>query len=206
MVRGGATRICFVIAPGKSDILEYFGGEVDGVPVCYAVQPQAAGLCDAVFRAAPIVPADERVVIGLPDTVWFPEDGLAALPDDTLSFLLFPVAKPELFDAVVTDGGGWVQRGPGEARRRTIAMDLGRDQDAGRRLPPSARPVARARSPGRVPRARWSTRTWRTADGRSACSAGEAYVDVGTLNGYREATRLLATLSAAREARRTAHA
>ena len=46
------------------------------------------------------------------------------------------------------------------------------------------------------------------ADGGRALGvqAGEAYVDVGTLNGYREATRLLATLSAAREARRTAHA
>ncbi len=26
MVIGGASRICFVIAPGKSDILEYYGG------------------------------------------------------------------------------------------------------------------------------------------------------------------------------------
>src|SRR3954462_8885591 len=110
MVIGGATRICFVIAPGKSDILEYFGGEVSGVPVCYAVQPHAAGLCDAVFRAVPIVPPDDAVVIGLPDTVWFPDDALAALPDDELSFLLFPVAQPELFDAVVTDAAGWVQQ------------------------------------------------------------------------------------------------
>src|SRR4051812_50167603 len=26
LVLGGATRICFVISPGKSDILEYYGG------------------------------------------------------------------------------------------------------------------------------------------------------------------------------------
>jgi UTP-glucose-1-phosphate uridylyltransferase len=26
MIRAGADRICFVIAPGKSDILEYYGG------------------------------------------------------------------------------------------------------------------------------------------------------------------------------------
>jgi hypothetical protein len=46
------------------------------------------------------------------------------------------------------------------------------------------------------------------ADGGRALGvqAGEAYVDVGTLNGYREATRLLATLSAPREAGRTTHA
>src|SRR5215211_7947506 len=55
MVRGGATKICFVIAPGKSDILQYFSGQVDDVPICYAVQPQADGLCDAVFRAAPLI-------------------------------------------------------------------------------------------------------------------------------------------------------
>ncbi len=46
---------------------------------------------------------DEQVLIGLPDTVWFPEDGLCALEDDQLSFLLFPVEHPERFDAVITD-------------------------------------------------------------------------------------------------------
>jgi hypothetical protein len=34
------------------------------------------------------------VLVGLPDTIWFPEDGLRALPDDRLSFLLFPVKNP----------------------------------------------------------------------------------------------------------------
>src|ERR671919_790966 len=41
---------------------------------------------------------------GKPDTVWFPETGLAALPNDVLSFLLFPVERPEFFDAVVLEG------------------------------------------------------------------------------------------------------
>ena len=26
MIRGGADKICFVISPGKSDIMEYYGG------------------------------------------------------------------------------------------------------------------------------------------------------------------------------------
>ena len=205
MVRGGATCICFVIAPGKSDILEYFGGEVEGVPVCYAVQPQAAGLCDAVFRAAPIVPADEGVMIGLPDTVWFPEDGLAALPNDTLSFLLFPVAKPELFDAVVTDGVGWVQEVQVkrvDARSRWIWGAIKMPGVAFHHL----RDLWLARD--RQDEYLGTLVNAYLADGGRALGvqAGEAYVDVGTLNGYREATRLLATLSAAREARRTAHA
>jgi dTDP-glucose pyrophosphorylase len=108
-VRGGATKICFVIAPGKSDILQYFGGEIEGTPVCYAVQPQAEGLCDAVFRAAPLVSPGEGVVLGLPDTVWFPGDALARLPADRFALLLFPVEQPALFGAVVTREDGSVR-------------------------------------------------------------------------------------------------
>ena len=109
MILAGATRLCFVISPGKSDILEYYGASFGGVPIVYVVQPAPAGLCDALFCAAPLVGAEE-VLLGLPDTVWLPENGLALLPKDTLAFLLFPVAKPQFFDAVVIDGNGAVER------------------------------------------------------------------------------------------------
>src|SRR5262245_29892950 len=108
MIRAGATKLCFVISPGKSDILEYYSDACEPARVCYTVQPQASGLCDAIFRALPFISRREQVMIGLPDTIWFPEDGLSALPDDRLSFLLFPVEHPELFDAVVTDDDGCV--------------------------------------------------------------------------------------------------
>jgi dTDP-glucose pyrophosphorylase len=102
LMRGGATKICFVIAPGKSDILEYYGGNIGDVNLAFVVQPQPAGLCDAVFHALPLIPQDESVLIGLPDTVWFPQDALRHLPSDALSLLLFPVENPRFFDAVVT--------------------------------------------------------------------------------------------------------
>ena len=38
MILGGARKICFVISPGKSDILEYYGGGVGPADFCYAVQ------------------------------------------------------------------------------------------------------------------------------------------------------------------------
>src|SRR3954463_15169845 len=103
MIRAGARKICFVISPGKSDILEYYSKREDEVDYAYVVQPKPAGLCDAIFHATPLIESDEQVLIGLPDTIWFPEDGLARLPDGSLSFLLFPVEHPELFDAVVCD-------------------------------------------------------------------------------------------------------
>src|SRR5690606_33422664 len=108
MLRAGATKICFVISRGKSDILEYYGGKVGEADLCYVVQPEPAGLCDAVFRAAPLVHPDEPVLIGLPDTIWFPENALAELAGDEFSLLLFPVARPELFDAVVLNPNGMV--------------------------------------------------------------------------------------------------
>src|SRR3954466_1335017 len=59
MIQGGAEKICFVIAPGKSDILEYYGSQIGRAELCYVVQPRPAGLCDALFRAIPLVHPEE---------------------------------------------------------------------------------------------------------------------------------------------------
>ncbi len=110
MLRAGADRICFVISPGKSDILQYYGARIEGAAIVYVVQPEARGLCDAIFCALPLIGPEESVLVGLPDTVWLPEDGLAALPNDKLAFLTFPVARPEFFDAVATDRDGRIRQ------------------------------------------------------------------------------------------------
>jgi dTDP-glucose pyrophosphorylase len=190
MLRAGADKLCFVISPGKSDILEYYGAGVGSADVCYVIQPEAGGLCDALFRARPFVDPEEPVLIGLPDTIWFPEEGLRALPEDALSFLLFPVDRPEFFDAVVTDEAGRVkeiQVKQFDARSNWIWGAF--------------------KMPGRVfheLHALWIEREKRDeyigtlvnaylARGGVAWGvrAGQAYVDVGTLNGYREAIKLL---------------
>src|SRR4051812_16599298 len=190
MVRGGAHKLCFVIAPGKSDILEYYGEGYRGTPAAYVVQPNAAGLCDAIFRAAPLIAPHEPVLIGLPDTIWFPENGLAQLANDHLSFLLFPVERPEFFDAVVLDGDD-----------RVLEIQVKR-QDAATNWIWGA-----FKMPGHVLHrlaALWRERdrcdeyigtlinAYLAAGGEAyGVKAGSAYVDVGTFNGYRTALRLL---------------
>src|SRR5918911_314737 len=72
MTLAGADRICFVIAPGKSDILEYYGNRSSPAHISFTVQQKPAGLCDAVFQALPLIPATDHVIVGLPDTIWFP--------------------------------------------------------------------------------------------------------------------------------------
>src|SRR5256885_4407029 len=109
MLAAGATRVCFVISPAKTDIMSYFGGQIGNTSICYAVQQNPNGLCDALFSALPFIAAEDEVLVGLPDTIWFPVEGFELLPDGLLSFLLFPVAQPELFDAVITNEAGFVQ-------------------------------------------------------------------------------------------------
>lgn len=195
MVRGGAGKIAFVIGPAKADILGYFGGDYTGVcgrtaALAYVVQPRPGGLCDAVFRALPLIATDEPVIVGLPDTVWFPEDALLRLPDDRLSFLLFPVDRPELFDAVVTGVDGRVReiqvKRPGAGSRwiwgaikmpgrvlhalHTLWLERGREDEYVGTL----------------------VNAWIARGGEAVgVAAGAAYIDVGTLRGYRAALDLL---------------
>src|SRR3569833_729918 len=67
LILGGADKICLVISPGKSDILEYFGDHYGCAQLAYVVHPVAAWLCDAVFRASTVLGDREEVIVGLPD-------------------------------------------------------------------------------------------------------------------------------------------
>lgn len=129
-------------------------------------------------------------MVGLPDTIWFPEDALAALPHDRLSFLLFPVEQPQFFDAVVTDeqdGVLEIQVKSPEARSNWIWGAF--------------------KMPGRIfheLRSFWMGRpepdeyigtlinAWLAEGGEAVgVRAGTSYVDVGTLDGYRSAMQVL---------------
>src|SRR5437867_5631945 len=192
MLIAGADKICFVISSGKSDILEYYGGGVQSATAAYVVQPQPAGLCDALFRAIPLIAHNETVAIGLPDTIWFPNDGLCALSDHSLSFLLFPVDRPEFFDAVVTDEDGNVRQ------IQVKTKNPGSSWIWGAFKMPSAVfhdlfELWRERN-GQDEYFGTLVNAWLERGGQAkAVPAGKAYVDVGTLHGYREAIKLLAS-------------
>jgi glucose-1-phosphate thymidylyltransferase len=190
MVVGGADKICFVVSPGKSDIMEYYGGGTCAAHVCFTVQPQPAGLCDAVFRAVPLVAEEEHAIVGLPDTIWFPVDGLQALDDGPLSFLLFPVDRPELFDAVRSDPDGQVREIQVKRQDAACSWIWGAFKLSGRTLR-ELHALWLARN-GRDEYIGTLVNAWLAGGGRAtAVRAGEAYVDVGTLHGYREAIRVL---------------
>ncbi len=186
MLAGGVDRICFVISPAKTDIVTYFGGKIGGASICYVVQQNPSGLCDAMFSALPFITPEDEVYVGLPDTVWFPMDGFKRLPDGELAFLLFPVEHPELFDSVVTDHDGRVEQIQVKQENAASAFKLsGAHFSALHRLW-----LERERCDeyfGTLVNAY-------LANGGLAngVKRGDVYVDVGTLHGYREAVRVLA--------------
>lgn len=190
MLISGADRICFVISPAKSDIISYFGGRIGQAAICYAVQQSPKGLCDALFSAVPFIQPDDEVLVGLPDTVWFPMNGFELLPNNGLSFLLFPVAQPELFDAVVTDEFGRVEQIQVKQQNARSQWVWGAFKMTGEILSDLY--------------ALWCQRQKTDqylgtlvneyiANGGVVVGVkkGDTYVDVGTLHGYREAVRVL---------------
>src|SRR4051812_50121991 len=52
MAIGGASRICFVISPGKSDIMEYYGGAAGGAAGCFSGEGRPGGGRGAIFPGA----------------------------------------------------------------------------------------------------------------------------------------------------------
>jgi dTDP-glucose pyrophosphorylase len=190
MILGGADRICFVIAPGKSDILEYYGTRRCAADICYTVQSKPEGLCDAIFRALPFVPPDDFALVGLPDTIWFPEDALLALGAEPLSFLLFPVDRPERFDAVLTRPDGSVVEVRVKRQDAGTSWIWGAFKLSGLALRELHDLwVARAREDEYIGTL---VNAWLARGGHAVgVPAGDTYVDVVTLHGYREAIRVL---------------
>ena len=198
MLTAGVNRVCVVIAPGKTDIVSYFGGRIGEAPICYAVQQNPNGLCDALFSALPFVGDSDEIYVGLPDTVWFPADGFEYLPDGKFSFLLFPVAHPELFDSVVTDHQGRVDHIQVKQQNAVSEWVWGAFKLTGAHLKSLHQLWIERRGSdeyiGTLVNAylEHGGTVW-------GIKRGDVYVDVGTLDGYREAVRVLSDQSAFHE-------
>jgi glucose-1-phosphate thymidylyltransferase len=112
MIAAGAEQICMVISAEKTDIVKYYAERNYAAEIFYVVQRKPQGLCDALFRAEPFARRHEQVLIGLPDTIWFPENAYLPaldLAQADVNLVLFPVNDPTVFDAVVCDDLGFVR-------------------------------------------------------------------------------------------------
>lgn len=198
MLNAGVDRVCFVISAEKTDIVTYFGGKIGDAPICYVVQQEPNGLCDSLFCALPFIAPEDEVYVGLPDTVWFPAEGFRFLADREFSFLLFPVSRPELFDAVVTGRDGRVKEIQVKQQNASSEWVWGAFKLSGRHFV-ELHELWNERS--RADEYLGTLVNEYLARGGSAIGVkrGEVYVDVGTLHGYREAVRVLSSQAALHE-------
>jgi dTDP-glucose pyrophosphorylase len=143
-----------------------------------------------LFRALPFVGRDEVACVGLPDTIWFPEDGLRLLDHRGLSFLLFPVSDPSRFDAVEFDPDGMVTHIDVKSSAARSHWIWGAFKITGNVL---AELHALWSEPERGDEYIGTLVNAFLARGGNATGwpIGNTYMDVGTLAGYREALRLL---------------
>ena len=195
MIAAGAEQICMVISAEKGDIVRYYAERNYAAEIFYVVQQKPQGLCDAIFRAEPFARLHERVLIGLPDTIWFPENAYMPaldLEDSDFNLLLFPVSNPAHFDSVTCDDQGYVREVEVKKNNAHSHWIWGAV-------------TARGESIHRL-KLLWEARhradqylgdllnafiaAGNTVRGRYC---GEVYMDVGTLEGYRTAQDYLRT-------------
>ena len=188
MIAAGADQICMVISAEKSDLVRYFAERDYAAQIFYVVQQRPRGLCDALFRAQSFARHHDSVLIGLPDTIWFPENAYRAALESSsdVSLVLFPADDPSQFDAVITDDYGYV---------RQVAV---KQKDVQSHWIWGA--VTATTTAFHDLRLLWEARhrqdeylghllnAYIAAGGQvRGVATGESYIDVGTLEGYRRA-------------------
>lgn len=205
MIEAGAEQICFVISPEKTDIIQYFAQRSYAAEIFYAIQQAPQGLCDALFRAEPFARSHGEVLIGLPDTIWLPENAYrAALEFDRaeVNLVLFSVLNPSQFDSVLADENGYVQHVDVKVADARSNWIWGAVTTTGKAF--------------RALKLLWEARhredeylghllnAYMAAGNVVRCAySGEVYMDVGTLEGYRAAQDFLRGVSR-KDARRAA--
>jgi dTDP-glucose pyrophosphorylase len=207
MIAAGASEICMIISGDKTDIVKYFSERDYAAEIFFVVQQRPQGLCDALFRAEPFARNHEHVLLGLPDTIWFPENAYRlALERDRMAdvnLICFPVLDPSQFDAVVSDEYGYVQQ---------VQV----------KLPDAQSPwiwgaVTTTGQAFRALKLLWESRHREdeylghllnafieAGNTVRAAHLGETYIDVGTLQGYHAAQDFLRQMRLSAETRKAA--
>jgi glucose-1-phosphate thymidylyltransferase len=129
---GGASRVFFVLRPGKFDIAQYYGdGSSCGLAIGYLMMGEPWGPPFSVNQATPFV-ADATVLLGFPDILLQPEDGFARAvqrldaTDADIVLGVYRLARHDPIDIVETAADGRVTRlVPKEDRPSRSDHDLG---------------------------------------------------------------------------------
>lgn len=193
MIAAGADQICMIISAEKADIVRYFAERDFAAQIFYAVQEKPRGLCDALFRAEPFARHHDKVLIGLPDTIWFPENGYHKVLDFEqagVNLLTFPVNDPQNFDAVLSDESGLVEQVKVKQADAGTPWVWGAVTSTGEAFH-ALKLLWESRHRADEYLGHLLNAYMAAGDRVRAVGAGEKYMDVGTLAGYHAAQQFL---------------
>lgn len=193
MIAAGAEQIAMVVSAEKTDIVRYYAERDFAAEIFYVVQREPRGLCDAIFRAEPYARGHEQVLIGLPDTIWFPESAFLPaldLTDAGVNLVLFPVTDPSAFDAVEVDDLGYVREVQVKHAAASAHWIWGAATCSGAALH-ALRCLWESRHRADEYLGHLLNAYIAAGNPLRATFAGEHYMDVGTLAGYRAAQEFL---------------
>jgi len=113
MLFAGASKIFFVLGPGKHSIMEYYGdGHRWGVDIGYLFQEEPKGLPFALGLLRAWINKEDVVLFGMPDTLIHPKNLLAKMVEyhlkmgADLTLSTFRTSHPEKFGMVEIDKNG----------------------------------------------------------------------------------------------------
>jgi dTDP-glucose pyrophosphorylase len=192
MIAAGARQICMVISAEKTDIVKYFAERQYAAEIFYVVQQNPLGLCDALFRAEPFARDQSHVLIGLPDTIWFPENAYRPAIESgaEVNLICFPVTDPSVFDAVVSDDDGAVRKVEVKQRDAHSCWVWGAVTTTGKAFH-ALKLLWEARHRGDEYLGHLLNAYMAAGNQVHATHNGEIYMDVGTLPGYHAALDFL---------------
>lgn len=105
LVMAGIDKIFINTAEDKTDLIRYLSAKSVYAPhLIFLVRPRR-GLLDGIVLPEQFLREDDELFFGLPDTVWYPQDGFVQVDQQPgeLVLGLFDTGTPERFDSVVID-------------------------------------------------------------------------------------------------------
>jgi dTDP-glucose pyrophosphorylase len=105
-----ASRFFVILGKDKELIMRYMGnGESDGVKIAYLFQKEPNGLAKSILEAEPFIEKNDRLLMGMPDTVIRGQFSFGSLLDQlqkneaSVSLALFKVGDPQNYGVVEVD-------------------------------------------------------------------------------------------------------
>src|SRR3989339_405185 len=105
MVLAGIDKIFINTAEDKTDLIRYLAAKSIYKNMLLFMVRERKGLLDGIVLPEQFLREDDELYFGLPDTIWYPEDGFLQLDQHKSELVLglFDTGTPEKFDSVVID-------------------------------------------------------------------------------------------------------